>query len=975
MSETEGSRRPPVMMDYTPAAQCARRDLKEANHDHSELCISHITAHLKSAEIYRSQLDQILHDSGASGATGVPALTTIAMRSMINSLREDPSMSNFDTVVNHAPASLLNSIIDSPKLHYTSMLRFTEQKGWDKVKDDSRRDIWILRNEYYARADGTDWALLDLDDAHIVFKHCSEVVDNGSNPPYRLITRKIAPKSGFQYLDQLRPRTLAIQPSTEAYQKTFNRLMNGALDGLDWSNIFVAGGMALSALLCVDESMDNKYISNDVDMYLYGLTPDQANEKVKHIANVWKKNLNPNEEYTMVKNSKTITLVGTFPRRRVQIILKMIKNPATVLLNFDLDQVAVGYTGESVLLLPRCARALETGYSIFTLDMIHGHHLNERRETQEERLIRYARRGFGVRILPEFCAMAKVDFRKRRHTRSFIHQAVGDLRRGWYDTDYEDPPGIEDPSDKVASGLKAVRRIFAAGEDMVHRFFLGVTEVSAPDDYDDILEFYAQHEDDENNLPKAYFNDLDTRKSGVGIPYGRRGIGPLEFHARHCAMFRFEHEKKITVDYKSMASLVYDPDSYDMTPKYDWCENFKPKQLTDDIDKYNNSLFHMLCEALENDPEFSDRIATNRLRLWKDHLKGYLTRRVRRMAHSQDIDQLVDRFQIVLPILVGSTLEEWIKDTFAQALEDAGLSSANHEILIPVHKPGMGSGFLPELTENITTDNLRYWVTDSTTIWAGLDRRIDEISEVLWVLAMSKELVEFNPLDLYHHEEFTEDWYSVIANLLLRRVAKASIQQLGIERVEGTDDSDDESPREFIHAPVPDKINPLNIPNERDQYLFTKWLTERPVAIYRSYQYEAHRSYREKNNNRGLPDRMYWREGIDGTSDEWTEWQEGQPGFEYTTTFRPVPMPRAGRPADGGFNDDEQEDGDGDNNGDDGGDGGHNGNEDAEGEPHSGHNDDNSGSPRGLKRRREPSDPTTVGGKDTPMADAPGGTS
>lgn len=312
--------------------------------------------------------------------------------------------------------------------------------------------------------------------------------------------------------------------------------MGGALNGLDWSNILVAGGMPLSTLLCVDESMDEKYKSNDIDMYIYGLTPEKANEKIKHIAEVWKQNLKPDEEFVMIKNARTVTLIGTFPHRRIQIIMKMIKNPAAVLLNFDLDQVAIGYTGDSVLLLPRCARALETGYAIFTLDMIHGHHLNERRETQEGRLLKYAHRGFGVRILPEFCQMVELDFSKRRVTRPFIDQAVGDLgaaRGYWYRHEAPETPD-------VVSGIQAVRRVFAAGEDMVHRFYLGRTETSAPEDYEDDADFYSDPEDtnaynhsnyylfdwvdpdtgEKKKLPKGQFSSLDTYRSGVGAPHG-----------------------------------------------------------------------------------------------------------------------------------------------------------------------------------------------------------------------------------------------------------------------------------------------------------------------------------------------------------------------------------------------------------------------------------------------------------------------
>lgn len=981
------------MMDYVPSAQYAREDFNSTNYDLSELCIKHIQTHIKSAELYHAKLAELLTNSQKAGT--IPPLTTIAMNSMINSLREDPSPSNFETVIKHCPESLLGAMIDSPKLHYTSMLRFSEQKGWDKLNDDSTRDIWILKNEYFVRADGTDWGLLNLDDAEIVFGRSSKLVENEAGEPiYREITRKIAPTSGLQYLDQKRPRTIKIQPSTAAFKKTFDRLMGGALDGLDWSNILVAGGMPLSTLLCVDESMDEKYKSNDIDMYIYGLTPAEANEKIKHIANVWKENLKPDDEFIMVKNARTITLIGTFPHRRVQIIMKMIKNPAAVLLNFDLDQVAIGYTGDSVLLLPRCARALETGYAIFTLDMIHGHHLNERRETQESRLLKYARRGFGVRILPEFCRMVEIDFSKRRVTHPFIEQAIGELsesRSGWYRHEAPETPD-------VVSGVEAVRRVFAAGEDMVHRFYLGRTEVSTPEEYDDDETFYSDPEDqngynhadyylfdwvdpdtgEKKRLPKGQFSAIDTYRSGVGAPHGKRGLGSLEMHARHCALFRFESEKKMMVDYNTLASTTYDVESYDMLPQYHWNSNFTPKSFMQTIDNYNENLFQKFCSVLESDPLIESSVRGpgrgnyNRAYEsgWKSHLKGYLTRRIRRIAYSKDINELVDRFQIVLPVVVNYRLEEWIKETFAKALDDAGIPSDKHDVLIQVHKPGMGNGRLPDMTES-DKENLRYWVIDSTTIWAGLDRRIDEIFEVLWVLSLGSDIVSDHSLGYGSRADAARDWYQLVATILLRRVTKLSIQQLGITRVslsaekvaDGSDYEEEDPNRNFVEPRVPEDINPLEIPNERDRYLFTKWLMERPIEIYRSYQYEVHHSYRESNNAVPPPKVMYLREGAEYNGTEWTEWPEDSPGFEPVATFRPQ-LRR--RPQDSDAEGEEADDG-----------------EDAEGEPALAEDSAAEGEAhRGVKRQRESSDladmlrPSGAGdrfasfGNDTVMADA-----
>lgn len=95
------------------------------------------------------------------------------------------------------------------------------------------------------------------------------------------------------------------------------------------------------------------------------------------------------------------SLLAKYPIKRIQIVLKLVKNPKEVLLNFDLDPCSLGFDGFEVWLLPRAARALESklspkkppaksnnrkaGYSLFTMDLIHGHYLGERRASQESR--------------------------------------------------------------------------------------------------------------------------------------------------------------------------------------------------------------------------------------------------------------------------------------------------------------------------------------------------------------------------------------------------------------------------------------------------------------------------------------------------------------------------------------------------------------------------------------------------------------
>ncbi|KAJ7153736.1 hypothetical protein C8R46DRAFT_1042117 [Mycena filopes] len=276
--------------------------------------------------------------------------------------------------------------------------------GLQAVFGDSRIDEWIIRNERWLRVrEHGNWqhGMVSLDDADTAFPTS---VLNSSN---RTVLRIDCP--GFKIMDQARSRQLRIQPSTESFKNTFEAVSHGLLNNLDWNNLFVAGGIVVATLISVDrfgnsQNLANQWKLSDIDIYIHGLSPHDANRKVEHIFSVFRSNIPIHMHTLVVRNSKTITFYAAYPLRRIQIILKLIANPRDVLLNFDLDICAMGWDGSNVWMLPRAARALETGYNTFTMSLINGHYLSERRATQPRRIFKYAARGYGIRILPSYTA-------------------------------------------------------------------------------------------------------------------------------------------------------------------------------------------------------------------------------------------------------------------------------------------------------------------------------------------------------------------------------------------------------------------------------------------------------------------------------------------------------------------------------------------------------------------------------------------
>jgi hypothetical protein len=221
-------------------------------------------------------------------------------------------------------------------------------------------NIRILSHEKYLGDKerlGDDWhfGLITLADSDAVFP--SSIKTNTSR---EILRPENLP--GYDVLSSMRAQKIQIQPSTTAFKRTFDRLSDGLLKNLDWSNICVAGGIVLGTLLAVDAapSIVEQWAASDIDVYVYGLGPAAANAKLEHLFSTFRANLPAGTPTLVVRNSKTVTFYSRYPLRRVQVVLKLVKSPKAVLLNFDLDVCAMGWDGTELWMLPRAARALES---------------------------------------------------------------------------------------------------------------------------------------------------------------------------------------------------------------------------------------------------------------------------------------------------------------------------------------------------------------------------------------------------------------------------------------------------------------------------------------------------------------------------------------------------------------------------------------------------------------------------------------
>nr|POF05923.1 uncharacterized protein CFP56_53310 [Quercus suber] len=190
----------------------------------------------------------------------------------------------------------------------------------------------------------------------------------------------------------------AIVQSLRDFRGNFNIFSESSLVDLDWSNVVVAGSAVVTSLLPVPEKhagskralrqwYHEKFApASDVDLFLYGLTEEQAVEKIKQIEQSVRDALLV--ETTIVRTKYAVTIVSQYPTRHVQIVLRVYKSISEILTSFDIDSSCAAYDGSHVYACPRALAAYMT--QINTID------LSRRSPSYESRLSKYAKRGFEV---------------------------------------------------------------------------------------------------------------------------------------------------------------------------------------------------------------------------------------------------------------------------------------------------------------------------------------------------------------------------------------------------------------------------------------------------------------------------------------------------------------------------------------------------------------------------------------------------
>ncbi|MCJ1404751.1 hypothetical protein MMC11_007977 [Xylographa trunciseda] len=731
-----------------------------------------------------SSLTNAYLDSQTKRSLDPPESTSSLVNMTVDRLADELATSedlasDLAVTIDSLPEELLREILKSVRMPYPVLraILAQEKAGFGPLARLQDVDEAILRSTPYTNTH--EKYLVKLDELVSIL---------GGTPRNDILEfqRKKPPTGGFEFLDDRRKNSMKILANDSAVQTTFDRLTEGLLKGLDWSNIVVMGGMVLQTLMAIDpcHDIDQQVLDSDIDLYVYGLNVEDSNAKVEHVYDTWIKNLsnleprNWREKFTnlrpavksegeeiqllldqllanhflvdellarkvIVKNSRTILFMTYYPTRRIQIVLKLHESPIDVFKDVDLDICAMCYNGKQILMAPRCARAIETGYSTFTMNLIWGHQHFYKRPTYEQRIFKYANRGFGLRILPVYMEALEPGPHDSRdlNLKSPTNQLTSNICQGHANLDaYRKPLGAE-------PGLKTLKRVAHLGKDFVGRWIrydLGVGRLHplAKQKTNPIFKGRTWIP-----LAQRYMLYPELMDSDTGIPYiqeARFDVGSFEYFMRHCEAWSLDAQCAVDTlwhydrDGDTAGNPVAPASNYDDLPAYGWDSEFEPVEFYESIydsqnDLSRKTLLPMLCRKLgmEEEIQFDPCLP-------EDIIQPHLTRSIRCQVCGFDL-QSVMKEDIVTPLLIPYDVEERIR-SLLHAEKDLPSHVKPNELFTPVYDPSHGKfdgdlSILPQLQDVSTGEgNLRWWVMTNSNMWAGQNHTLDEIFEVLWLL-------------------------------------------------------------------------------------------------------------------------------------------------------------------------------------------------------------------------------------------------
>tara|TARA_B110001452_G_scaffold265579_1_gene270517 strand:+ start:2846 stop:4624 length:1779 start_codon:yes stop_codon:yes gene_type:complete len=187
------------------------------------------------------------------------------------------------------------------------------------------------------------------------------------------------------------------------FRARLNLFAGPLFQGLDMTNLVIAGGAVLEALTLKDLPGDPETVegipeatardgSADIDLFVVADDEQQARAAFNRVFAHLKRNLGRTEHHSLLvlRTSMAVSFYAAHPNRTIQVILRRYTCAADVIFNFDVDACQLAYDGRRVVATPAAHRAFRTGLNIADPE--------RSSPAYEKRLAKYSLRGFAVAV-------------------------------------------------------------------------------------------------------------------------------------------------------------------------------------------------------------------------------------------------------------------------------------------------------------------------------------------------------------------------------------------------------------------------------------------------------------------------------------------------------------------------------------------------------------------------------------------------
>lgn len=275
------------------------------------------------------------------------SLRSTALEGVVKWLNTSPDILNSaQEITSNLNDVTLCDMLSAPSLRY-SVLRACI--GAVKVGDGQSIvdiDEIVLTNEHYMRSDVEQIT----DDSYLISleEFCTILSITSNDQGFGLLHRPSLPGGGVEFRNPKHQDPLLIRTSSADVAAELKQDIGNELRDLDWVNVLVAGDPVMRAVInkqvVPDRSRRRWMYYEPIELYLYGLSVEEANQKAGQIHDVWASNISAaGDERTVVKDGADITLISSKSIRPVRIRSKLFRSPTEALL--DLGPGAIAFDG------------------------------------------------------------------------------------------------------------------------------------------------------------------------------------------------------------------------------------------------------------------------------------------------------------------------------------------------------------------------------------------------------------------------------------------------------------------------------------------------------------------------------------------------------------------------------------------------------------------------------------------------------